>query len=124
MFGSLRHTARMAARRTAFGLGAALMLLVGLAFLTVAAWLALSAARDALFAATVIGAGYFGLGLILLALSARRGSHHTPRPVAASSPAEATLQGLAGAFMQGVGAGMVARASIRKPPPPPRNPAD
>jgi hypothetical protein len=61
-----------AGRRAALGFGAAVLLLIGLAFLTVAAWLALAALRDPLFAALVIGLVYLGLGLILLAMAGRR----------------------------------------------------
>lgn len=61
-----------AGRRAVLGLGAMLLLTVGLAFLTVAAFIALAALRDPLFAALVIGLAYLGLGLILMALAGRR----------------------------------------------------
>lgn len=113
---------RLAARRTAFGLGAALLLAIGFGFLTVAAWLALEATRGALFAATVIGAAYVGLGLVVLALGTLRRPLPPPNPVGAPPPAAASLQGLAGAFLQGIGAGMAARANISRPAPPPPPP--
>lgn len=62
-------------RRVAFGSVAALALVVGLGFLTVAAWLVLSAQNGAIFAAGVIGATYLGFGLILSAFAA---SHQLP----------------------------------------------
>jgi len=117
MFGTIALSARLAARRAAFGLVSTLLLLVGFAFFTAAAFMAMQAARGAIFAALVVGAAYTGLALILLAIGMRR---PLPPPVAAPPVAAVSLAGIAGAFVQGIGAGIAARAAApRRPPPPP-----
>ncbi|MBY5972028.1 phage holin family protein [Pseudooceanicola marinus] len=118
---------RMALRAGASIVGAILML-VGLGFFTVALWILLVEMRDPLFAATVLGGIYLGVGLIVLALAMRHPRRKLPYgypPAAPAPPAGvgaagvpgATMPGLMGALMQGVGAGMAAGAARRQPPP-------
>ena len=112
----------MALRAGASIIGVILML-VGLGFFTVSAWLLLVEMRDPLFAATVLGGMYFGIGLIVLALAARRPRRKlpygyppaAPAPPAGQVPPGGTVPGLMGALMQGVGAGMAAGAAHRRP---------
>jgi galactitol-specific phosphotransferase system IIC component len=100
---------KLSLRRAGFGLGGAILMLIGAGFLTVAAWIALVEARDALFASLVIGSAYFGLGAIVMALGTRR-----PRYVAPPAQAAAmNMGGLSAAFVQGLGAGAAARTAMR-----------
>ncbi|APZ53836.1 Putative Holin-X, holin superfamily III [Salipiger abyssi] len=73
-------------------------LLVAAVFLTLAAWMALSAAHGAQIAALVIGGVYLLLGAILIASTGRR------RPVAPPPP-PASVGSLAEAFLAGRAAG-------------------
>ncbi|WP_407495456.1 phage holin family protein [Pseudooceanicola sp. MF1-13] len=100
---------KLSLRRAGFGLGGAVLMLIGLGFLTVAAWIALEEARDTQFAALVIGLGYFGLGAVVMALGTRRPRYVAP-PVAAATM---SLGGLSAAFAQGFGAGAATRTAMR-----------
>lgn len=62
----------LAIQRAVFGAIGAILLLIGLIFLTVAAWIGLAGALSALSAALIIGAVYFGLGLIVFAIASFR----------------------------------------------------
>ena len=110
MIGNLKRAAGETARRTAIGTAGIVCALTGLAFLTSAAWMALSALRDAQFAALVIGLGYLGLGAILLGFSAARRPvparriDDAPSAFGGNSPAVA----LAAAFAEGLSAGAAA----------------
>lgn len=69
----LENKVKKAARKgAAFSVGTVIFL-VGVGFLTVAAWILLSTWHDALFAATVIGLGYCGLGAIAMGFALRSG---------------------------------------------------
>ncbi|NIZ07902.1 phage holin family protein [Pseudooceanicola sp. HF7] len=128
MFGSLKYAVSRAARKAGYSLGALVMIMIGLGFLTAAAWLYLTEIRSSLFAALVIGGVYFGLGLVLMALA----SIDRPVPMAHPShtepPAAGSMTGIITALMQGVGAGIAAgsarKAAAAPPPPPPPPPAD
>ena len=67
-----RDAARTAARKAAFGGAAGLCLLAGAGFLLSAAWIALAAAKGALFASLMVGMALVGLGLVLLAAAMAR----------------------------------------------------
>ena len=103
---------KLSLRRAGFGLGGAVLVAIGAAFLTVAAWITLVEMRDAQFAALVIGAVYVGLGLIVMVLGTRR-----PRyvPPAAATAAPLSMSGLSAAFAQGFGAGVATRSATRSP---------
>lgn len=109
MFHRLEQKIEHAVRRTAFGLAASVCMAIGLAFLTVAAWIWLVAIAGALEAALIIGAIYMGVGFILLALAARRPPQR--RYVAPDVP---PMPDLASAFAQGLGRGMSLRNQYEK----------
>jgi len=83
MFASVKYAAASAARKAALLTAGLLLLGIGLGFLTAAMWIVLSLAYGTLTAAAVLGAGYFGLGFIVLALasSPRRRAVVPPAPV-------------------------------------------
>lgn len=131
MFANLFLSMRLAVQRAAFSAVAGILMLVGLAFLTVAAWIGLAAAYSTLVAAVVIGCAYMGLGFIILAIASLR--RPLPPPVApapplpGAAPVGFSAAGVLGAFVQGIGAGIAASAAIPRrtppappPPPPPR----
>ncbi|MBV0912051.1 hypothetical protein [Anianabacter salinae] len=94
--------AQGAARRAALSVFACVLMLVGVIFLGVAAWLVLVELRDPTFAALVMGGVFVGLGLVVLGIT----SMLKPRvPVAAPPPTNAvTLAALIEAFTLGLGA--------------------
>ena len=110
MFANLFLSMRFAAQRAAFSAVAGILMLVGLAFLTVAA------------------CAYMGLGVGILAIASLR--RPLPPPVApapplpGAAPVGFSAAGVLGAFVQGIGAGIAASAAIprRTPPPPPPPP--
>ena len=102
----LQDRAERAARAAALGLAGGLVLAVGVGFLTAAAWIALASAQGALTAALVIGSGYAGLGLVLVALGLRGPSRRRPLPPRASDQVPA----LAAAFLSGFQAAQTRRA--------------
>ena len=88
MFG-IEKKVEAAARKAAIFSASAFLALVGGAFLTGAAWLVLVELRSPTFAATVIGAAYFGLALVGFAV----GSSSPKRPTVQQAP-EQELHGL------------------------------
>ncbi|QUJ75957.1 hypothetical protein KDD17_13620 [Sulfitobacter albidus] len=103
-------SAKSAARNAALGLIAGLTFTVGLAFLTVAAWLVLATLMPLFQVAAIIGAVYVGIACIVLAILLTRGKGTTePAPVA--SPPPPSFDGLLGAFMTGMNAGAQARSA-------------
>ncbi|MBV7407777.1 hypothetical protein [Maritimibacter sp. DP1N21-5] len=122
MFGAIEMKARLAARRAAFSLAGALLLMVGLAFLTVAAWIGLVQATDTLTAALVIGGAYTGLALIAFAFAIRRPRVPMRDPYVAAAMAtpprhKSGLEeagGIAAAFMSGLNAGSAARNGFHR----------
>jgi hypothetical protein len=93
-------------RRAGLGLGGAFLVLIGLGFLTVAAWITLAEMRDAQFAALVLGLAYCGTGLLVAVLGGRRPRRAAP----ASRPLD--MNGLSAAFAQGFGAGIATRSAV------------
>ena len=95
--------------------GGAILMMVGLAFLTVSLWLHLSLVYGTIFAATVIGTAYFGVGLLILGIAAAGEKplppdehppvHVNKRPPPADGPA------IIEAFLYGMQAGTNARKS-------------
>lgn len=123
MFANLILSARLAAQRAAFNAFGAILLLIGIGFLTVAAWIGLAAAFGTLIAALVIGCVFVGLGLLFMAMASIRRLLPPAAPAPAAAAAPVGMAGLVGALVQGIGAGIVASAAMRKPPPPPPPPA-
>ncbi|WP_163846802.1 hypothetical protein [Pseudooceanicola aestuarii] len=111
MFGAFFYSIRQAVRRATFSVGAALLMSVGLGFLTAAAWIFLAQTQGAMLAALIIGCAYFGLGMVALAVASIR------RPVPAAgatrpqAPNAGSPGGIVGALMQGIGAGIAAGAA-------------
>lgn len=79
---------------------AGVCLSIGIGFLTVAVWLALSALRGPVFAAGILAAIYGGAGLVLLAFALRR---------APPIPERKPLPPLGEVFVMGVEAGRALR---------------
>lgn len=111
---SLRADLREAARSATLGVLGTVLVLVGLAFLTVALWLYLVTVGSALLAALIIGALYCAVGFILLALASSRGRARAEaeRLAAAAPPppdTRAPFVQLAEGFAIGMQAGRSAR---------------
>lgn len=109
MFG-IEKKVEAAARKAALFSASAFLALVGGAFLTGAAWLVLVEMRSPTFAATVIGAAYFGLALVGFAV----GSSTTKRPVVQPTPDQdlnglSPLQLVVVSFLQGIEQGARSR---------------
>lgn len=113
MFDNIKSKAASTARRTAFGLAAGMAMLVGLFFLTLAAWIVLVNVADSLTAAIVLGAVYMGIGLILLAFALTRRNeppvYHEALRSTSQRASDPAFKGVAAAFFEGLGAGLTAR---------------
>lgn len=94
-------------RRAGFGLGGAVLALVGIGFLTGAAWITLVELRDAQFAALVLGLAYLGAGLLVVVLAGRPQAEHPP-----VAKQRLDMTGLGAAFAQGFGAGAATRSAV------------
>ena len=97
-------------KRAVLALLAGLMLVIGLAFLTSAAWIILSEMFDTGTAALIIGLTYSGLGLVIFACLAiakmmRPKLHTAPKPSSNASIAATLIP----AFIGGLEAGIRAR---------------
>ncbi|SLN14428.1 hypothetical protein AQS8620_00230 [Aquimixticola soesokkakensis] len=114
MFERIKHDAAEAARKTALTLVGAVFGTVGLAFLTVAAWLVLAEIQTTQFAALVIGLAYLGVAGVLIAL-ASSGRSKPPVPVAPAVP-ENPMASVIAAFLQGAQAGAQTGASSARRP--------
>lgn len=101
----LREGLRSLERRLAFSLVSALFLLVGTVLLSVALFLVLDALRGPIFAATVMGLGSVGLGLLAAVLARDRGGAVAPPAPAAAEPHASGLPSLSDAFLTGVETG-------------------
>jgi hypothetical protein len=83
-----------------------ILAVIGLAFLTTAGWLVLELQGGAIFAATVLGGAYFGLGLILWAAAI---THRVrSKPPSPADPYEPFIN-MAEGFAAGLEAGRAAR---------------
>ena len=104
MFDRLKHTAKDTARRTAIGALGSVFVAIGVAMLTVSAWLALLLVTTPAIAALILGGAYLGVGLVILGLSGPDRAH---RPAAAHStaPEPDPMARLATAFLQGMETG-------------------
>ena len=116
----LKARSAHAARRAALGAGATALIIVGAGFLTSAAWMLLAQMQSPLFAATVIGSAYVGVGLVCIGI-VLSSSDHTPASTATSHSSEnakraADLPPLAEAFVFGLNAGLSADQRRAKRP--------
>ncbi len=108
----IRDRIGRAARRGALGLAGGLCLAIGIAILTVAAWILMAAATDHFTAALTIGLIYAGLGLILIAVASRSPERHHPAGAEVPPPGgrpKGPPPDLVNAFFEGLGAGIAAR---------------
>lgn len=108
MFRGLRHRFTVLARRSAFGLIGALLLVVALGFLTAAVWYGLVPRLGPAWSAVVLGTVYLVMGLICL-LFARGEPQPDYPPALPASPMERVMQ----SFLDGVNAGSQIRRARR-----------
>lgn len=115
MFG-IEKKITAAARKAALFTGSAFLASVGVAFLTVSAWLVLAELKSTIFAATVIGVVYIGFALIGLALA-----NVSPKDdIKLNSQAQnlnglSPLQLIAVSFLQGIEQGARSRRQTKPP---------
>lgn len=102
MFG-VEQKVEAAARKAALVSASALLALVGVAFLTGAAWVVLVELKSAAFAATLIGAVYIGLALIGFAFSMSVANRPTTQHAMGQNlNGLSPLQLIVVSFMQGI----------------------
>ncbi|MBU2935883.1 MULTISPECIES: phage holin family protein [Pacificibacter] len=103
MINTLQEKAAQGAKRAAWATMGTVLLCVGIAFLTTAAWMVLSTLQDTLFAALVIGFVYTGLGGIAVALgaSSNRPPKKSATPLAPPARKDDTFERMAAAFLTG-----------------------
>ena len=113
---SVQATAARTAQTAVLGLVASVTFLIGMAFMTLAAWLVLVSVTTPLVAALILGFFYMGIALIILALmSARsRARRRQLRTAATTATAASVVTGggltqFALAFIAGLTAGRKAR---------------
>ena len=110
MFG-IRHRLATTVRRAGLLSGGLVLCTIGVAFMTVSAWIALVPAIGAAYAALAISCAYLGAGLIMIGASRRRyvtPHHHAATPVHTAPVSAPMMQ----AFMYGMQAG--AQANQRR----------
>ncbi|MDF3357277.1 hypothetical protein HKX10_07340 [Sulfitobacter sp. KE33] len=107
----LRGSLRRALRTAMLSAGAVLFLLIGLLFLTLAAWLYLITVTTTLTAALILGAVYFGMGFLLLAIAGSDGeaAAQPSRQEDSAASDHDGLKNLVMAFLAGITAGQKAR---------------
>lgn len=106
----LRGAVRRAARTAMLSATAALSLLIGLLFLTLAAWLYLVTVTTTTIAALILGAAYLGVGFLLLAIAGSEGRSAPRHAEESHENAEHDgLKNLVLAFLGGITAGQKAR---------------
>lgn len=107
-----------AARKAGLATAGAFMALVGIAFLTTAAWISLAAAFGALVAASTIGFVFLGAACLVLALAFTERTSRAPRrqpPRPQPHPtAETPAQLVVLSFLQGLEQGQQARRAMQK----------
>jgi len=109
MFHAIKSAIQRGARTVALSSAASLLIAVGLAFLTVSAWMALAAVLEPVAVAAILGGAYTGAGLIVLALASRPDPHRRAQAEsgpAAPVPADAIVQ----SFLTGMATGQSAGA--------------
>jgi hypothetical protein len=108
---------RQVARRSALGLLAIVLLLIGTGFLTAAGWSAIRDSAGATAASLAMALVYCGGGLVvLLVMRLARPRRLPPAPIAPPvTPASLATTAIA-AFFQGLGTGVAARRQGTKRP--------
>jgi len=107
----LRGSVRRVARTAMLSVGAVIMLLIGLMFLTLAAWLYLVTVTSTMTAALILGAGYLGAGFVMLAIAGSNGNPSASKQKADAPQAQEHdgAKNLVVAFLAGITAGQKAR---------------
>lgn len=115
MLAALEYRAKLAVRRTMFGVVSGLLLFVGVTFLAIAGWIALAQFMETLHIALIFAGVFLGLGFIALAFTNTQRAETTMAPSVNARPATAEpvdgltiVGGLSAAFVQGITAGMAA----------------
>ena len=106
---SLRRKARAAARQAALGAVGVTLIVVGVLFLTLSAYIALSLATEPVVAALILGGAYLGTGLITLAFIGPKEADQAPPRDQLTADGDT----LASAFLQGMQTGTVVRRTLR-----------
>lgn len=111
----VQETATRTAQTAVLGLAAGFSLLIGLGFLTIAAWLLLTTLTTPLVTAFILGGLYCGVGFVLLAVMsmrsrARRRERAALFAAAAAPAATVDLTSIIAAFMTGLSAGRKVRS--------------
>jgi multisubunit Na+/H+ antiporter MnhC subunit len=102
---SIKQKAMQSAKRAGFMTGGFAFCAVGLGFFTLAAWFYLSIEFTALQAALIIGAAYFGVGLVLVGMG--KSSTHLADPTPQHpAPEQPDAPPLVQALMYGIQAGI------------------
>ncbi|WP_146590027.1 phage holin family protein [Puniceibacterium confluentis] len=106
LFGfTLRDYARRTSRAITFSAAGAVLVAIGLGFLTAAFWMMLAELRSAIFAAQVVGFLYTGAGLILFAVArAQRRLYRAPPAAPAAATVDPFMKMIEG-FLIGLDAG-------------------
>ena len=104
---SIKQKAMQSAKRAGLMSGGFALCAVGLGFFTLASWFYLSIEFSPLQAALIIGAAYFGIGLILMGLGKSPQTHSDAATRAAPLASEASnAPPLVQALMYGIQAGI------------------
>lgn len=102
---SIRQKAKKSAQRAALVSLGALMLFVGVGFLTLAAWFFLSVSFSPLESAMILAGAYVGGGLIVLAVGTRSGDPAKEDFAPEQPPKQSEAPPLVQAFVYGMQAG-------------------
>ncbi|MEL6609549.1 MAG: phage holin family protein [Pseudomonadota bacterium] len=116
MFG-IKTSAKQAAHAAGVRAAGGVLCLIGAGFLIAAAYVALQAAFDALTAALILGGGFAGVGLIILAVAPRWSPQaaKAPAPQPAQAQPESSMPaGLAVAFLDGFEEGARTRTHVNR----------
>lgn len=109
-----RDSAARTARQAALGAGGLLFILVGLGFLTMAAWLFLITVTTPMNAALILGGTYFGIGFILIGAGSYAGQQHRkvqePELRTPAATPEQMVPQIVSAFLTGLAAGQKTRS--------------
>lgn len=112
MFGIEQKVRKAASKAAAFSVGG-LLAIVGVGFLTAAAYLLISEMRTPLFAFTILGIIYLGLAAIAFAFGLTRQTSPQPKQASTDLPGNLTpLQLIAVSFLQGLEQGRNSGRSV------------